>query len=293
MTGLRSILAATDFSRDARHAATRTAMICASTGAWRGVVLHVIEASWLNTLKDSLSLPMETDRSMEDAALRSLDELVTEARVRSGFRLEPKTCVGRVVDTIMDASEGFDLLAVGARGMNSARSLAVGTTVERLVRQIQKPVLVIRRQAAGDYRRALVAVDFSTHSHTALKRAGEIAPQAETCLLNVFEAPFESEKLSMGVSEQDLREYRSQVRNKAEEEMRRFMEMSGMEGQGVRVFIEHGSHVATVIRDKAVEIDADLVVVGKHGTSLLERLLMGSVTLRLLTECPCDVLVTQ
>jgi nucleotide-binding universal stress UspA family protein len=268
-------------------------MICASSGAWRGVVLHVLQSSWLNTLKDSLALPTEVGGSLEADALRFLDELVTAARIQSGFMLEPKAYGGSVVDTIVDASEGFDLLALGARGKHSPQELAVGTTVERLVRQIQKPVLVVKREAASAYRRGLVAVDFSAHSHTAFTWAKEIAPQAEICLVHVFEAPFESEKLSMGVSEQALQEYRAQASKEADEEMRRFIESSGMDAQGLHISIEHGSHVAGVLRDKAVEMDADLVVVGKHGKSLLERLLMGSVTLRLLTECSCDVLVTQ
>jgi nucleotide-binding universal stress UspA family protein len=293
MRGLRSILVATDFSNDARHAAKRTAMICAATGVSRAVALHVIESTWLNSLKDSLNVPTQVDRSMEVDALRSLEELVVAARIQSGYLLDPKMCVGTVVDTILEAVEGFDLLVLGARGKHSPRNLSVGTTVERLVRQVQNPVLMVRRDAATAYRRVLVAVDLSTHSHTALTYAREAAPGAEIYLVHVFEAPFESEKLSMGVSESNIREYQTKFRGEAEEEMGRFIEGSGMDAQGLHVSIEHGGHVPTMLRDKAVEIGADLVVVGKHGKSLLERLLMGSVTLRLLTECPCDVLVTQ
>jgi len=51
MTRIRSILAATDFSPNSRHAAERTAMLGATLGVPRGLLLHVLEESWLESLK--------------------------------------------------------------------------------------------------------------------------------------------------------------------------------------------------------------------------------------------------
>jgi nucleotide-binding universal stress UspA family protein len=39
------------------------------------------------------------------------------------------------------------------------------------------------------------------------------------------------------------------------------------------------------------EYDADLIVVGKHGTHFAEELLLGSVTKHVLAESQCDVMV--
>ena len=39
------------------------------------------------------------------------------------------------------------------------------------------------------------------------------------------------------------------------------------------------------------EIDADLIVVGKHGSHIIEELLIGSVTKHVLAESQCDVMV--
>ena len=39
------------------------------------------------------------------------------------------------------------------------------------------------------------------------------------------------------------------------------------------------------------EVDADLIVVGKHGSHIAEELLLGSVTKHVLAESQCDVLV--
>jgi len=293
MAKFTSILAATDFSTDARHAVERTAMVCATLGIPRGTALHVLESSWLDALRHFVSLPVESEQSVVSQASRSLADLVAIARKRSGFDLEPKVVVGSVIDAILEEASGHDLLAVGARGTHPLRRLVVGTTAERLVRQAPKPVLVVRRAPSAPYRRVLVATDFSPHSRTALLRGIEIAPHAEIHLLHVFEAPFEGRMLEAGVPEEIVSEYRVKAGREAEAEMRRFIGESGVDGGRLRHSVEYGDHPPAALREKAAAIDADLLVAGKHGRSIGEQLLLGSVTLHLLSECGCDVLVVQ
>ncbi|HEU4854097.1 MAG TPA: universal stress protein, partial [Nitrosospira sp.] len=56
--------------------------------------------------------------------------------------------------------------------------------------------------------------------------------------------------------------------------------------------IELGPAADTVIK-KAEEIGADLIVVGKHGKSGWESMLLGSVARRVIQEAACDVLVVE
>ncbi len=293
MSNFTSILAATDFSTDARHAVERTATICATAGVPRGTVLHVLESSWLDTLKHFVNLPAESEQSVVTHASRSLAELVAAVQKRSGFGLESKVAVGGVIDAILEESGSHDLLALGARGTHPLRRLVVGTTAERLVRQTPKPVLVVRRAPTAPYGRVLVATDFSPHSRTALRAGSAIAPRAEIHLLHVFEAPFEGRMLEAGVPEAIVREYRVKARHEAEAQMRRFIEAGGVGGGRLRHSVAYGDHPPTALCEKAAAIDADLVVAGKHGRSIGEQFLLGSVTLHLLSECECDVLVVQ
>ena len=293
MIHIQSILTATDFSSDARHAAERATIICATTGISRGVLLHVLESSWVDILKHFMNLSTELEQSMVGNAARSLDALVAANQKSTGFTFESQVCVGKVLDTILEVSASFDLLALGARGNHPLRDFALGTTAERLLRQTRKPVLVVKRKPVTAYRRVLVAVDFSPHSHTALAYSHAIAPQGEIYLAHVFEVPFQSEMLHAGVAEEIVHECRVQARYQADTEMRRFIEESAADTPHLHRSIEHGSHVPSKLREKAIAIGADLVIVGKHGKSLAEHLLLGSVTLHLLADCPCDMLVTQ
>jgi nucleotide-binding universal stress UspA family protein len=48
-----------------------------------------------------------------------------------------------------------------------------------------------------------------------------------------------------------------------------------------------------VLVDEAIAMDADLLVVGSHGRSGLDRLLMGSVASHVVAHAPCTVTVVR
>jgi nucleotide-binding universal stress UspA family protein len=50
---------------------------------------------------------------------------------------------------------------------------------------------------------------------------------------------------------------------------------------------------ADVIIDEAKALDADLILVGTHRKNLAKRLLLGSVSTKVVHDAPCDVLVVR
>lgn len=77
-------------------------------------------------------------------------------------------------------------------------------------------------------------------------------------------------------------------RAKGERAVRHFVERAVGEARADVVFTE-GPIVNEILR-VASELGADLVVMGTHGVSGFERLLLGSVTERVLRKAPCPVL---
>jgi nucleotide-binding universal stress UspA family protein len=75
------------------------------------------------------------------------------------------------------------------------RELLLGSTTERVLRKITRPLLVVKQMAHEPYRRVLAPVDFSIRSVAALDLARAIAPEGSLVLLNAFEAPFEHKVL--------------------------------------------------------------------------------------------------
>ncbi|HWQ37227.1 MAG TPA: universal stress protein [Burkholderiales bacterium] len=281
MTALRSILVATDFSEHARQAAIRAGVLARELGIGKVTLLHVAPP---------LPLAAELQPQTRAALRRALAQHAADTGKPSDVVFEPRLEEGSVAKAIRDASAQYDLVVVGARGTNLLRDLAVGTTAERLLRMSTRPVLVVKTSPAGPYRQVLVPVDFSAGSTALVSVAGATAPSAQLTLLHAFEVLFESTMRLASASEETIQKYRRQAHDQALREMDAFVARLPMPRERLSRAVSHGPAPARIV-DMEKELRADLVVVGKHGKSLLEELLLGSVTLHTLAATACDVLV--
>lgn len=183
------------------------------------------------------------------------------------------------------------MLVLGARGMNPVRDAILGTTAERLLRKCAKPVLIVKRMSQAAYRHVLVPVDFSPYSAGALAMAALIAPRAAITLVHAFEVPMEGKLWLAGVAEDRIHEYRIQARRQALSDIDLLIEAAAVDAQRCFRTVEHGAAVPLILAEEAGH-NADLIVIGKHG-SAAEELLLGSVARHVLTDAKCDVLVVH
>lgn len=291
MNPLKSILAATDFSGDARSAVARAARVAAERQAELSL-LHVMSGPAFSFLRDWLHPAMEVEEKLVEDVRRTLEELAAQVAGECRIVATPRMRVGGVLDEILSAAAESDLLALGARGLNPMRDLILGTTAERVLTKCTRPVLVAKRAPQGAYRRLLVPVDFSPHSAAALRAAVMIAPQAEIDVFHAFEVPFEGKLRFAGVSDEEIQRYGARTRQQAVANMDSLISAAGMAPHQVVRSVAHGSASRRIL-EKELESDADLIVIGKHGKSVIEELFLGSVTRHVLSDAKCDVLVVQ
>jgi len=271
---IRSLLVATDFSEHARRAALRAALLAREHRAPRVTLLHV----------------SPRQPALARALRRRLQDLARELKARTGVTLAPRLAQGSVVDVIARSANRFDLVVVGARGMHPLRDLAIGTSAERLVRKVRRPLLVVKRAPAGPYRRVLAPVDFSADAAAALGFAARLAPDASLAVLHAYEAPYESKLRFAGLADDTIHEQRQRARAQARVAMDRMLAALRLPASRVTRQLTHGYAPSVISREDA-EFGADLLAIGKHGRSRLADLLLGSVTLHALASARGDVLV--
>lgn len=291
MNKVKTLLAATDFSDDARQAALRAAYLAAQLGA-KLELLHVMSATSLSYMRELFKLGSEADAKLLDDARRMLDELVEDVAEKTGFEAVPRVQVGHVVNEITSAAGQADMLILGARGMNPLRDVFLGTTAENLLQKCKRPVLVSKRPPHGHYQRVIVPVDLSPHSATALDMAAQIAPQANMAIVHAFDVPFEGKLWLAGVEESEIHRYRDQAMVRAQEQIASLMRGIGNASLRVHQFVEHGD-AARIILEQEERSNPDLIVIGKHRQSIMEDLLLGSVARHVLSYSRCDVLVVN
>lgn len=288
-----TILAATDLSAPARHAVERAFRLAALAGSELRI-LHVLELDALDTLRDMLGANLSaTKAALEADASGRLAQLATDAAQRRGIAAQARVVAGAPLAVIarqVDALDA-DLLVLGARGESFLRHVMLGSTAARLLRKsVRRPVLVVKQPPREDYRNVLVAVDFSPASRLAIREARRWAPAAELFLLHAFELPYEGKLAYAGVEEQVIRQYISAGIGTRRERLHELAASAGLASGSYVARVIHGDPSQQIIAMEQ-EYDADLIVVGKHGTHIAEELLLGSVTRHVLAEAQGDVLV--
>ncbi|HUJ14154.1 MAG TPA: universal stress protein [Thermoanaerobaculia bacterium] len=139
-------------------------------------------------------------------------------------------------------------------------------------------------------KRILVATDFSPIATQALRYAGKLAAETGAELIalyaDAFEPPVEFTSREVG----DVAHSIAQSRQRAEEELERCVGQSVPPGVRTQAIVVEG-HPATAIVEHAKLLQADTIVVGSHGRSGIERLLLGSVSARVVAEASVPVIV--
>ena len=141
-----------------------------------------------------------------------------------------------------------------------------------------------------DIHRILCPIDFSDHSRRALDHAVTIARshKSTVTVLYVF-APLPVAAVGLGPMGLEPTVLSPIDRERLLEDTEAFAATEVAQGVTVEALVRGGS-VAAEIVDQAVDMKADLLVMGTHGRSGFERLMLGSVAEKVLRKAPCPVM---
>ncbi|MDR2316538.1 MAG: universal stress protein [Pseudomonas sp.] len=289
MNPLKHILVATDLSPYARNAAERAAYLSKAQQASLDL-LYVANPAPFERLKQLVVPDDDLLKRVLDSAGEKIHALAAmlfqRYDISAGVQVASGSVTTEITRVVQDKHSS--LLVCGARGQSVARRLLLGSTVQKMLSRMPCPLLVVKPAPRDTYRTVLVPVDFSPVSLRAIALARRIAPQAEIILLHVYEAPFESSVRFAHIDHDTLTHYRNVIRKDAVTQLAALSKAAGM--PDARQIVVHGDP-GWRIAEQEQELECDLIVVGKQGTSALEELLVGSVTKHVLNESQCDVLV--
>jgi nucleotide-binding universal stress UspA family protein len=171
----------------------------------------------------------------------------------------------------------------------------LGTTAHRVLRCARKPVLLVKQTPPVEhavtpgYEHIVVATDFSGDSAEAARSARRLFPDSSITLLHVYEGPFEA-KLSGRVSQDALNQYRQRALQRAHRELDAFAHSVNL-SHAARV-ARHGPAI-TRIREYVADASADLIAIGSEEVPRMQNALLGSVSLDVVTQSTCDVLLAR
>jgi nucleotide-binding universal stress UspA family protein len=237
-------------------------------------------------LRNSPALDLETPLRFE--AERALDSLADDVAAAGGTVNDRWLREGGVVDAIVAATAGSDLLVLGPRGVNPIRDFILGSTAERMARMIECPMLVVKQDPQIPYDNVFVPVDFSRYSAPSLRFAAELAPDATLNVFHALDCPLQGRLRSAGVTDEGISAYCSELHREAKASMDELT--ASVPGRTVFGTVQAGDARA-LIPELAAAKHYTLIVLGKQGRSWLSEHILGSVTRLVLERAACDVVV--
>ena len=272
------ILLATDLSARSDRAMDRALMLARREGA-ELVVLHVLEpmsGSRKYPPTESLAVLARAQvlHDLGDTAAR------TEIRIEEG---DPAEVIVRVA-----REQKSTLIVVGVARSERLGRFVLGATVERLVRGIEMPLLIVTDRPRGPYQRVCVAVDFSSVSRETLELTTSLFPNQPITAFHAF-------KPAVSYGGSDLAQHRAQFRAIAENDLEAWLASANLTPESralVKRRLELGDP-ARWLREAAAIGDFDLVVLGTRGRGRLFEFFIGSVAKQILAELPCDSLFVR
>jgi len=258
----------------------------------RVTLLHVIPANLF---------PGE-QQVAERHATRALAEEVRHLRKQLPRKLhiEPRVKVGAAAKEIaaQAAEVQAELIVMGRGGGRVLRETFLGSTAERVVRQTQLPVLVVRLAARSAYRRPALALDLDEAAREAIRLMLRVLPppRPQVEVVHAFDSPYHGLTYpTLAEAETEARKH--ELRSRATHALALLLATT-MAEQGVRP--EEGptwkSHVRygsprTVVEKALRAAEPDLLVLGTHAHAGAAFVFLGTVAGELLRATRCDVLV--
>jgi len=274
---LKSILLATDFRQSSQEAAAAATRLATAYGS-RVTVLHVTEEfqTWPVT-------PFENqDRLTKQLAVQKVD--VAEFLVHAG----------PPADTVVSKAQelGVDLLAIGAGEKVRDGHAALGPIAESILEHAESPVLAVNPYGPKlDFKSIVCPVDHSRVSRRALDDGIQLARTFGARLVVVSVVPDVS-WLTAAIETGQMAGPKLEHEAKWVAEFDEFLAAVSFDGVDWVRELRHGSPHEQ-IGAAAMDHGADLLVMGATGRTGVVRVLLGSVTRRVLRQLPCSLLLVK
>ncbi|HEY6559572.1 MAG TPA: universal stress protein [Polyangiaceae bacterium] len=289
--GFHSLLVPVDLTPSSDRVLGRVSLLPLADDA-RVTLLHVVPGS----------LPSREQRSAERDANKALADEARHLRKQVGKKviIEPLVKLGAAAKEIAACATALkaELIVMGRGRGRALRDTFLGSTAERVVRNAQLPVLVVRLAPRTAYSRPALALDLDQAAHEVVRFMLLVLPlpRPRVEVIHAFDDPHGGlvyPSLSEDAADERQAELRSDATRELTKLLTRALAKAHVRPEDVPVWKTHVRYGSPriVVERAAKKRETDLLVLGTHGYSGAAYLFLGTVAGDLLRAARCDALV--
>ena len=258
---MKRILVPTDFSKHAEYALKVAAQI-AKKNDGEIFLVHMLELP--TSGNDAISTAHEIPELMlfKNAAINKLDSLM-ESDFLNGVKISKIIQFEMAFDGIVKyaKSHDIDLIVMGSHGASGFQEMFIGSNTEKVVRNSEAPVLVIKREEEKfSASKFVFASDFSDEAKKPFEKAFAFA-QGFGAHLHLVNINTPNNFKSTKVAQQTMNDF-----------------LAGTDTTNITSHIYNDVNVEKGILHFAKSIDADLIGMSTHGRKGLSHFFNGSIS---------------
>ncbi|MDW7695801.1 universal stress protein [Flammeovirgaceae bacterium SG7u.111] len=233
-------------------------------------------------LKEKVTTPDGNITKKEEIATKlknEVDKSISEAEPGLEFVFSIKS--GGHLNAILSEAQKHDAgqILVGRKNLAEGP----GRLSKRLARRALCSVLTVPDKSEPDFKKILVPVDFSEHSHLAVERSISVAKKhnLELQCMHIYNLP--NGYLASGKSKE---EFSKIMKSNAQKRWNHFL--SEIDTQGMEInckfFLDMRANPAKLIYNTALIEHVDMIILGSRGRTNVAAAFIGSTTEKLLGE---------
>ncbi|MFT4669372.1 MAG: universal stress protein E [Ulvibacter sp.] len=277
---LKSILVAIDFNKSSENVLKNSIKI-AKTLKSKITLIHILPDA-IDNEKVNLLL-----KKAATTMLKELNDRIINESISTGT---PIIEYGNYCDKIVYAAEKINtnLIVVGAGEKLKEEAFQLGTTAEKIIRKSDKPVFVVKNNQTLDIKSILCPIDFSKESSRALNNAIIISRlfNVKLVILSVY-SPFRQIFTTI-----DTVEINEQRKSDHVKKFSKFLEGFNLIDTNYVKDIKGGEPAEEILKS-IKNYGSDLLIMGTTGKSGISKILMGSVTEKVIREVLCSFITLK
>ena len=246
-----------------------------------------------------------SNHAMLETALQQTVAIFDEKNIDCDAEL----LTGYPAEALADYADQFqpDLIALGAKGLRATLGILLGGVVQQVVEYANWPALVVREPYTG-LKRILLITDGSVYSQRAMEYLAvfPLPDEVDLRVMHVLQPvispamvarswPVGSEAVSAVPSYETERMLSKQAELEEQDGLALLERtVSHLKAEGLQASsVQLRGDAATEIIDYVKTHHIDLIVAGSRGLSQMKRLLLGSLSRKLVHYAGCSVLIVK